>query len=149
MRDTISLEEIEKEWENDRKMFRDKLSQHNLELPNLHGKYMTMYNTERIIRKNLHLKKKRLYLTLRQYFMGNLDKNTMEQRGWLPFGIKVLKADLDFYIEGHDDWTKLEVQLEMSEIKLNFLEQILRMIMNRGFQIKNEIELVKWESGMI
>lgn len=149
MRNTISLEEIENMWESDRKMFRDNLSEHNLEIPNLHGKYMQLYNTERIVRKNLHLKKKRLYLTLRKYFMGTLDKHSLDERGWMPFGLKVLKADLEFHIEGHDEWNKVELLLEMSEIKINFLEQILRLIMNRGFQIKNEIELVKWESGMI
>ena len=57
MRESISLEEIEKMWETDRKMFRDKLSEHNLDIPNLHGRYMTVYNTERIFRKNLDLKK--------------------------------------------------------------------------------------------
>lgn len=149
MRESISLEEIERMWEDDRKMFRDKLSQHNLEIPNLHGKYMTIYNTERIFNKTIELKKKQLYLTLRSYFSGTLDKITLEKYGWIPFGTKVLKSDLDIYIDSHDSWCDIEKQIEISNIKINLLEQILRLIMNRGFQIKNEIELVKWESGII
>lgn len=149
MRESISLEEIERMWEDDRKMFRDKLSQHNLEIPNLHGKYMTIYNTERIFNKTIELKKKQLYLILRSYFSGTLDKITLEKYGWIPFGTKVLKSDLDIYIDSHDSWCDIEKQIEISNIKINLLEQILRLIMNRGFQIKNEIELVKWESGII
>ena len=79
MRESISLEEIEKMWETDRKMFRDKLSEHNLDIPNLHGRYMTIYNTERIFRKTLDLKKRRLYMTLRSYFSGTLDKMTLDK----------------------------------------------------------------------
>jgi len=149
MRESISLEEIEKMWEIDRKMFRDKLSEHNLEIPNLHGKYMNFYNTERIFQKTLDLKKRRLYMTLRSYFSGTLDKMTLDKNGWIPYGVKVLKSDLDIHIESHDDWCNIEKQVEVSKIKINLLEQILKLIMNRGFQIKNEIELVKWESGII
>ena len=149
MRESISLEEIEKMWETDRKMFRDKLSEHNLDIPNLHGRYMTIYNTERIFRKTLKIKKRRLYMTLRSYFSGTLDKMTLDKYGWIPYGVKVLKSDLDIHIESHEDFCDIEKQVEVSNIKINLLEQILRLIMNRGFQIKNEIELVKWESGII
>ena len=88
-------------------------------------------------------------MTLRSYFSGTLDKTTLDKYGWIPYGIKVLKSDLDMYIESHESFCDIEKQIEVSNIKVNLLEQILRLIMNRGFQIKNEIELVKWESGII
>ena len=88
-------------------------------------------------------------MILRSYFSGTLDKMTLDNNGWLPYGVKVLKSDLDVHIESHDDWCNIEKQVEVSKIKINLLEQILKLIMNRGFQIKNEIELVKWESGII
>ena len=88
-------------------------------------------------------------MTLRSYFSGTLDKMTLDKYGWIPYGAKVLKSDLDIHIESHEDFCDIEKQVEVSNIKINLLEQILRLIMNRGFQIKNEIELVKWESGII
>ena len=88
-------------------------------------------------------------MTLRSYFSGTLDKMTLDKYGWTPYGVKVLKSDLDIHIESHEDFCDIEKQVEVSNIKINLLEQILRLIMNRGFQIKNEIELVKWESGII
>ena len=88
-------------------------------------------------------------MTLRSYFSGTLDKMTLDKYGWIPYGVKVLKSDLDIHIESHEDFCDIEKQVEVSNIKINLLEQILRLIMNRGFQIKNEIEIVKWESGII
>jgi len=66
-----------------------------------------------------------------------------------PFNLKILKQDIDKYIESDEEWIKANQKVKYLETIVDFLERTLRQITNRTFTIKNAIDWRKFTSGAI
>jgi hypothetical protein len=51
------------------------------------------------------------------------------------------------YIESDDEIINLEAKIKYLEQMLYFLDQVMKQITNRGFQIKNAIDWEKFVNG--
>ena len=68
--------------------------------------------------------------------------------GWqLPPIGKVLKSDANTYIDVDKEVIEQTLKIGIQHEKIELLESIIKSIMNRGFQIKNAIDFMKWQSG--
>ena len=66
-----------------------------------------------------------------------------------PFNLKILKADVQQYIESDEEWIKANQKVKYLETIVDFLDRTLRQITNRTFTIKNAIDWRKFTSGAI
>jgi hypothetical protein len=66
-----------------------------------------------------------------------------------PFNLKILKTDIDKYMESDDELVKLKSKVEYIQTVIDFLDSTIKQISNRGFQIKNAIDWRKFTSGAI
>lgn len=144
----MKLEEIHAEWAKDSKINPTDLANESLNTPKLHGKYLQILSGERLKLKKLKEERKALILSKTEYFMGRLDKEELEQRGWEPFRLKLLKQDVPSYLEADRDMIRLNLTIGMQEEKVDVLADIIKTIGNRGFQIKNYIDWKKFENGL-
>ena len=62
---------------------------------------------------------------------------------------KILKQDVDKYIEADEDYQKIKQKVDYLETIVDFLDRTIRQIQNRGFLIKDAIEWRKFTSGAI
>ena len=76
-----------------------------------------------------------------------MPEEDIEKRGWEPFLGKLLKNEISNYIESYDDVIKIKQQLIVLQEKINYLDSIIKMINNRGFQIKNALDWLKFSHG--
>ena len=77
----------------------------------------------------------------------DLDGNFVYQQK--PFNLKILKQDVDKYIEADEDYQKIKQKVDYLETIVDFLDRTIRQIQNRGFLIKDAIEWRKFTSGAI
>ena len=99
-----------------------------------------MYN-EKLKLKSLMLKKKTLSKRLSEYYKGDLNNpEDLKEINREPWPKTVLRQDLNTYIESDTDMIALLTKIAYQEEVVLLLEDILKMINNRGFQIKNAIE---------
>ena len=80
-----------------------------------------------------------------EYYTGKADPEVYKEN---PKGIKVLKGDLDLYLDADPDLRKIEESLGYIQSKVTFLEKTLKNIENRNWNIKNTIEWRKFLSGI-
>jgi N6-adenosine-specific RNA methylase IME4 len=66
-----------------------------------------------------------------------------------PFDLKILRADVDKYLLSDSEIILLSQKIEYLRTVVNHIEQVLKQINNRTFQIKNAIEWKKFTSGGI
>jgi hypothetical protein len=144
----MKLEEIHAEWSKDSKINPTDLANESLNTPKLHGKYLQILSGERLKLKKLREEKKSLSLTKTEYFLGRLSKDELNQLGWEPFYFKLLKQDVPTYLEADTEIVKLNLTIGMQEEKVDVLQDIIKTIGNRGFQIKNYIDWKKFENGL-
>ena len=65
-----------------------------------------------------------------------------------PFPYKVREKDaIQRYMEADDKLTKVDLKIRYYDATLKFLEEIIKTVSNRTYQIKNAIEWHKFQSG--
>ena len=91
------------------------------------------------------LKKKRRVIL--EYYLGELDQEELQELGREQFYKKLLKNEVDLYIDSDDALTEQSLCVSVQEEKVGYLEAVLRQINNRGFQIKNAIDWNRFITG--
>ena len=84
---------------------------------------------------------------LLEYYLGELDQDELQEIGRQQFFKKLLKNEVDTYIESDDMMIQANLQLGMQEEKVGYLESIIKSINNRGFQIKSAVDWAKFTTG--
>ena len=64
------------------------------------------------------------------------------------FSEKVLKSDVDKYIEADEAWVKIKETVQNQYALVELIESMMEGIKARGFAIKNAIEVRKFENGV-
>jgi len=143
----MKLEDILTLWERDAVINRDELDKESLDASKLHQKYHKIYTHERLILRKYEIELKQLRLEKFEFYTQGPTKETVE-KGWqLPPAGKILKAEANTYVDADKDIVELTLKIGIQHEKIELLESIIKSIMNRGFQIKNAIEWIKFQSG--
>jgi len=143
----MNIEQILDEWQQDATMDPTDIGKESLKTAKLHHKYLQMLIEERLVMKKVKSKHRRLYKEKWEYYLGLMSQEQLQERGWEPMMLKVLKQDVDTYIEADEQMADLQLKLEYHEEKIEALESIIKTINNRGFQIKNYIDFEKFKAG--
>lgn len=144
----MNVEDILDAWREDASMSPTDIGSESLKTPMLHHKYLQILVQEKLVLKKHKYKYKRLYKEKWEYFLGFMSQEHMEERGWEPMPLKIIKQDVDKYIESDEQIAQLQLLIEYQEEKIDALESIIKTINNRGFQIKNYIDFEKFKMGM-
>jgi hypothetical protein len=76
-----------------------------------------------------------------------MDQETLDEKGWQPFGLKILRTDIDVYLESDKDLLRMEARIHYLKEKVKYIESVLQSIGRRGWDIKSAIEWKKFMSG--
>jgi hypothetical protein len=143
----MKLENIFDMWGKDSIINRELLDVESLNASVLHQKYHKIYTQERLLMRKYEVDLKQLRLEKFEFFTQGPTREQIE-KGWkLPPAGKILKADATTYVDADKDVVELSLKIGIQHEKINLLESIIKSIMNRGFQIKNAIDFIKFQSG--
>ena len=143
----MKLEEIQELWNRDREIDIAELAIESVRIPQLHDKYLKIYIDERIKLKSLEFELSKMVRLKNDYYSGKTAQEDLEKLGWEPFLGKILKGEMHSYLEADEDVFRIKTKIVMMEEKINYLDSIVKMINNRGFQIKSAIDWIKFKSG--
>ena len=142
----FNLEFIQEMWEKDSKMDIDNLHTESLNTPVLHAKYFDIYNNIILLRKKADQQKRNIRHERHQYYSGKADPDVYVED---PFPKKIRdKSDMERYLSADDKLSQISLKVEYYDVMLNYIEDILKMIHNRTYQIKNSIEYMRFQSGL-
>ena len=141
----MNLEKIQEMWEKDSKIDPDNLHDESLKIPQLHSKYYTLYNTITLLREKARESYAKVRLERYNYYTG---KATAEVYAEEPFPYKVREKDaIQRHLDADDKMNKIDMKIKYYDVMLKFLEEIIRAVSNRTYQIKNAIEWNKFQAG--
>jgi len=141
----MDLEKIQTMWEKDSHIDPDNLHDESLKIPQLHSKYYTLYNTITLLREKAREQYSKVRLERYNYYTG---KATAEVYAEEPFPYKVREKDaIQRHLDADDKMNKIDMKIKYYDVMLKFLEEIIRAISNRTYQIKNAIEWNKFQAG--
>jgi len=142
----IDIDFIKDHWTNDSKMDEDLLDHESIKIPQLHSKYLNWLSDVRLIKIKKEQDYKKMLREKFEYYTGKADADVYKEK---PFDLKVLKQDVQLYIESDDEIQSALNKLNYYKEMIFLLESILSNISTRGFQIKNSIEWQKFMQGTI
>ena len=144
----MRFDDIRKMVEKDMVIDDSELDLESLKIPQLHNKYLNLFHDERILLRKLEVERRELIRDKWEYYSGKMSEEELARREWEPFQLKVLKQDLDMYIQSDSDVTTIDDRITLQKEKVDYLASIVKSISGRGWEIKNAIEWRRFTSGV-
>ena len=141
----MNLDEIQEMWQRDSVIDPDNLHDESLRIPQLHSKYYTLYNTITLLRERSRDSYSRVKLERYNYYTGKAPAVVYVEE---PFPYKVREKDaIQRHLEADEKLSAIDMKIRYYDVMLKFLEEIIKTVSNRTFQIKNAIEWNKFQAG--
>jgi hypothetical protein len=147
------FETIKKEWAEDsyvefefkNKNYSADLGKISMEIPFQHNKYLNHYTDLSQIKTSLEFEVRKLVREKREYYSGEAEAKVYAEK---PFGSSIKTADkMKVYLESDDDIINQEAKIKYIDQMLHFLDNVLKMISQRNYHVKNAIEWEKFING--
>jgi len=142
----MNLEKIQEMWQTDSVIDPDNLHDESLKIPQLHSKYYTLYNTITLLREKARTQYTKIKLERYNYYTGKAEPEVYIEE---PFPYKVREKDaIQRHLEADERLTTVDLKIRYYDATLKFLEEIIKNVSNRTYQIKNAIEWNRFQAGM-
>tara|TARA_B100000085_G_C18495329_1_gene493064 strand:+ start:290 stop:721 length:432 start_codon:yes stop_codon:yes gene_type:complete len=143
----MNLSEIQDQVKRDLKINDLELDIESLRIPRLHTKYLQL-----LTENSLKLKKVNAELAVLKrnkwiYYTGKASEDVYKEKGDFPLKLKTKDEERTF-IDADEEIQKKKSEVEYYETAVEYLQEIVKQIGQRNFQIKNAIEWRKFEAGM-
>ena len=148
-----TFEHIKEEWSKDteidfefkNKSYSEDLAKLSLEIPFQHNKYLNYYTDLTQIKTSLEFEVRKLVREKREYYSGEAEAKVYAEK---PFGSSIKTAEkMKVYMESDEDIINIEGKIKYIDQILYYLDQVLRMIAQRNYHVKNAIEWEKFING--
>ena len=141
----MNLETIQSMWEKDSQIEIIKIHEEAAKIPSLHAKYWDVYNTLKLLKEKAQIQEQSVRLDRHNYYTG---KSPAEVYQAEPFPYKVREKDaIQRHLEADEKLSQVDMKIRYYDVTLKFLEEIIRNISGRTYQIKNAIEWQRFQSG--
>lgn len=144
----MKLEEIRKSIEQDIKIDSGSLDKESLILPQTHNKYLCLLMDEKLILTKFESDFKVLNKNKWLYYSGKLSQEELNTFGWSAFELSLLRTDLDKFIDSDTDIINLNNRCVIQKEKVNYLEQVVKLISNKIWNIRAALDWIKFTQGI-
>ena len=142
----MNLDKIQEMWQKDSVIDPDNLHDESLKIPQLHSKYYVIYNTITLLREKARTQYTKIKLERYNYYTGKAEPEVYAED---PFPYKVREKDaIQRHLDADERLTTIDLKIRYYDATLKFLEEIIKNVSNRTFQIKNAIEWNRFQAGM-
>ena len=142
----MTLEELQEQVDKDLKLNEAELDLESLKTPQIHNKYLKHYNNFKLLLTRAESDYRILKRVKWEYYTGKSSPEVYKKN---PFNLKIMKSDIDKYLESDDDLIKSKQKIDYLQTIVDYLERTLKIISSRDWQIRNAIEWRKFTSGAV
>ena len=142
----MDLEKLQELVDGDLKINDTELDLESLKTPQLHNKYLKHLTKFKLLLSRAEAELATTKKALWEYYTGKADPEVYKEK---PFQFKLLRQDVDQYIQSDVEFIKLKQRVDYLNTVVDFLDRTLRQITNRSFLIKDAIDWRKFTSGAV
>ena len=104
-----------------------------------------MYKRQTLLREKARESYNRIRLERHNYYTGKAPAETYVDE---PFPYKVREKDaIQRHMDADEKMSTINMKIKYYDVTLKYLEEIIRNVSNRTYQIKNAIEWQQFQSG--
>jgi|TARA_B110000285_G_scaffold23269_1_gene22420 hypothetical protein len=143
----MTLSEIQEQVRKDLKINDLELDIESLRIPSLHSKYLQLLTEHSLLLKKTQGELSVLKRNKWIYYTGRATEDIYKERG--DFSIKLKNKDEEkTFIDADNEYRELKGKVDYYSTVVDYLQEIVKSVSNRSFQIKNAIEWRKFEAGL-
>ena len=132
-------------WSKDAQIDQDNLHDEAAKIPSLHAKYFDLYNNIKLLRERSITVDNKVRLERWNYYSGKSDPEVYQAE---PFPYKVREKDaLKRYMDADEKVQQSTLKIKYYDVMLTYLEDIIKQVGNRSYQLKNIIDWHNFRSG--
>jgi hypothetical protein len=146
MERNMDIEEILSQWKIDGVIDKTELGDESIKKAKLHHKYYEILIKERLKLKKLDSQLRSLKFEKYEYFTQGASEEHI-QKGWKPLRKIIIKSEVSMYMDADEDIINMNLCISEQQEKVDLLMDILKVIHNRGFDVRNAIEWQKFTMG--
>jgi hypothetical protein len=143
----MTLDDIKNMTNKDLVMDETELDTESMKTPQLHNKYLIILSDERLILRKMESDFNVLKRDKWLYYTGKMSKEELEDRGWEPFHLNILKTDIDRFLSSDNDIIHVTNKIALQKEKVDYLENVIKIINNRQWSIRSTIDWLKFTNG--
>jgi len=140
----MKLNDLKEMCQKDTKIDSTDLDGYSISIPELANKYHQLRHDEKNTLRFLQGQYKSVKLSRWLYYSGKAKDREYEEN---PFDLKVLKNDIDMFLDADTQIMNIKDKIEEQEEKIKLIEETARIIQNASFNISNAIKWKKFLSG--
>lgn len=140
----MRLDEIQAEIEKDSAINNGALDTESLRIPMLHSKYYNIFIAELRVLKGVEQEYRRLKKERHQYYLGQASDEVYKEE---PQNFKILRQDLELYLDADPKLSDLKTKFEVQKMKTELVESFIKTLNTRNFLIKNALEFIRFKHG--
>ena len=144
----MKLEDIRVMVETDLKLNETELDIESMRIPQIHGKYLNLLFDERLMLKRHEADYSVMKRLKWEYYGGKMNQEQLDELGWEQFDLKILRQDLDKYLESDNDLVEISMKVVYQKEKVSYLDSIVKAIASLQWNIRNAIEWKKFIHGV-
>ncbi len=132
-------------WSKDAQIDQDNLHDEAAKIPSLHAKYFDLYNNIKLLRERSITVDNKVRLERWNYYSGKSDPEVYQAE---PFPYKVREKDaIKRYMDADEKVQQSTLKIKYYDVMLTYLEDIIKQVGNRSYQLKNIIDWHNFRSG--
>ena len=144
----MKLTEIQEEWSKDSKINELDLGSEAIKVANLHAKYLSLLSNTKLQLRKAESDYNNMRRVKYRYYRGELTRDELEKLSLDQYlGNKPLKNEMDEFLQFDEDLNLLTDKIEYFKTVTYTLEQILRSLNSRTWDIKTAVEWQKFTNG--
>ena len=125
-------------WEKDSQIDIIKVHEEAAKIPSLHAKYWDVYNALKLLKEKAQTQESKVKLNRHNYYTGKASDEEYKAETF-PYKVRE-KESVKRYMDADEKMQKIVSKLRYYDIMLTYLEDIVRQINNRSYQLKNIID---------
>ena len=144
----MNIDQIKAQAELDTVIDVNHLDEESTKVPQIHNKYLCILMDEKLVLENFESKLKVLKRDKWLYYSGKLSEEELKKKSWEPFGLNILKQDLDRFIDSDSEVINLSNKIFLQKEKVIYIESVIKIISNKMWNIRSAIEWIKFTQGV-
>lgn len=143
----MTLDALHHEWQTDKELDFSYPDKAIMQVPLLHGKWWQYYTHERQRYVGLKQEYDALKRAKFDWYLGRMDEDERKARQWDPQPVRIVRQEVDTYLNTDTDLLPLAGKLEVQELKLKFIEDVIKHINGRGYLIRSYVDYLRFSQG--
>jgi hypothetical protein len=145
----MKFDEIEAAWTKDSDIDLSNIDSECVRLSHLHAKYFPLLSRQMGSLQALNIRLKALKRDKREYYLGETPIEVLSEKGLPAFAKKIVKSEVDLYVDSDPEVQTLLEQIAVHQVRVTFLELIVKSLNNRGYLLKTALDFQKFKNGLL